>query len=1094
MSDIWTTTYLRSFSFALFVIGFWIINANPLDAQSASILHTVGDQKPPLNGWSPSTIDTVIYFDPRLFPLGIDSTRRQPQKTLSSPYEPNQSLYRLQQTGSISRGLIIGTNTDASIESGMDLNIYALLADSIRISASLTDQNTPIQPDGSSLQLREFDRVLLQLEAPTTQASMGDIDIQLAPHPFLMLNRRAMGAQFSTSFSTERTPGLSHSTSASLSVLRGRYQVKMLPTTEGFQGPYRLSNDNGEPFVVVLAGSERIFLNGQKLQRGADADYTIDYSFGEILFTSNILIRASDRIRVEYQYLDQAYPELIGSASYRLESQQGWSIAYQMAGSRAVLSGGLASELSDAELDVLRQAGDNTNALVFQRAREIGQDPAILVRYSALDTTINGQKERIFVYDPDGNLEVRFQRVDNNTGSYERLVDQTVNGVIYRFVGRNQGDYSPNARLASPEALTVQSVAFDWQPKKSSAFVRSNLALSLWDKNRISSKDDADNAQLAGSLVLGTPLWNGAQLKAEWEQSSSRFVTFDRVRDPEFEREWGGLAEASFGQQIAGVSLEQRWSEQSHSSVSYARLEQGSTKVDRFQSQNQINEGVFAFRSSFKRASYSRLDQQGAWLQVNSTASLGEIGDQAWRLQPAIRLDLEHSNAPFLSDIPGGPNLNQPNFSEAAFKLKYLTKANGYLSGELGRRVDEFSQFDQGRQRQRNAWIYRLQQERNGEIWQSKVTVQWFDVPSEPSFSTNIQQRIRLPEDRLSLRVAYQADSRLQGRLQQIYTYVGPQFGQYYWDDLNQDGVQQLDEFFPERVPEEGEYILQLLPSDRLEGITDVKLQNTFSIQPFSFLQVFNNSWLKEITFGLDWLVQEQNTSTQIGALLRLDSELLRKEAYTLFGLQKQRYELGWRSVDRHFQLESYRSKLQNLSNRTGFIERSSQQEYGVALRYQPTLRRFLRLALAREERNNQAQALQNRNFNYHLYRFRSSFSWRIGRTIDHKTELNLRRGEEAVSGLFRSVRLQHQLSRRLSGGSLSWLPGVQYSDFEQAPSAFAGFELTGGQGEGLQMFSDLRYQVSLKSGFRLLLNYSVRSRRSSPILQTATIRLSSTF
>jgi hypothetical protein len=43
-------------------------------------------------------------------------------------------------------------------------------------------------------------------------------------------------------------------------------------------------------------------------------------------------------------------------------------------------------------------------------------------------------------------------------------------------------------------------------------------------------------------------------------------------------------------------------------------------------------------------------------------------------------------------------------------------------------------------------------------------------------------------------------------------------------------------------------------------------------------------------------------------------------------------------------------------------------------------------------------------------------------------------------------------------------------------------------------MFSDLRYQVSLKSGFRLLLNYSVRSRRSSPILQTATIRLSSTF
>lgn len=42
----------------------------------------------------------------------------------------------------------------------------------------------------------------------------------------------------------------------------------------------------------------------------------------------------------------------------------------------------------------------------------------------------------------------------------------------------------------------------------------------------------------------------------------------------------------------------------------------------------------------------------------------------------------------------------------------------------------------------------------------------------------------------------YEANTERRALLQETYVEVGPEIGQYVWDDLNGDGTQQVDEFF----------------------------------------------------------------------------------------------------------------------------------------------------------------------------------------------------------------------------------------------------------------------------------------------------------
>lgn len=456
--------------------------------------------------------------------FGID-TKSQIDRSINKEDTLNYAS-KLNKSGSITRGISVGNTQGLKVNSALNINVSGKVGENIEVLAALTDQSTPIQPEGTTQNLQEIDKVFVKIKSPHFSATMGDFNISYSGSQFAQYNRKLQGVMGEGSFENI-------SIKASGAVTRGKYRSIKFQGQEGNQGPYQLKGNRGQVNIIVLAGTERVYIDGERMTRGESHDYTIDYSSAQITFTRRQLITSESRIIVDFQYSDEQYRRNLYSSYLKTNLGHGLSINTTFLHESDDKDNPLDFTLKDDYLDVLSTAGDNQLKARISGATFVGENKG---RYTLT-------KDSVYVYqgENEGNYNVTFSDVGDDSGSY------TYKGSgIFEYTGKGQGRYDPIIILPTPSTHSILDIDIQFNPLRFLSLT-SEFAISNYDQNTFSTIDDSNNQGIAqhyklslqpdSMRVFGMNV-GSFNLSALYKHLNRRFNSLDRIDEIEYNRKW----------------------------------------------------------------------------------------------------------------------------------------------------------------------------------------------------------------------------------------------------------------------------------------------------------------------------------------------------------------------------------------------------------------------------------------------------------------------------------------------------------------------------------------------------------------------------
>jgi hypothetical protein len=455
-------------------------------------------------------------------------------------------------SGQKSIAVEMGRGRDASLHQTLDLTLRGRVAGDVDLAATLSDQRLPFEPDGTTRELEDLDRVSLSVRAPQGGATLGDfrLEADMNRGEFARVTRALQGVR-----GEAKVGGLRWDVAAASP--KGERRSLELRGEEGKQGPYALlGHDAGSDLGGIVAGTETVWLDGVKLRRGADQDYVMDYGAATLTFTVRHPVTAESRIAVDFEGANGRYRRSFYAASTRREwGNGGWYASYLREGDDA--GSPIGASLTPEDKSALSALGDSADVTLPSGVRHVGAGAGSYV----WDESDPARTHWLWLGPSRGDYEVEFTSVGAGRGSYADTVASDGTS-FYRYRGATLGSFEPGRALAVPRENAI--VDLGGSARLLGALgVEGEVARSGFDRNALSSRDDQDNAGGAGRFaarldsrairLFGARLGSigaSASLRAR----DSRFAPLDRV-DPAFENERWNQAAATGGERRQEFAL-----------------------------------------------------------------------------------------------------------------------------------------------------------------------------------------------------------------------------------------------------------------------------------------------------------------------------------------------------------------------------------------------------------------------------------------------------------------------------------------------------------------------------------------------------------